>query len=293
MKIVVGVDTAGHYRACLNMASRLGFPEPHYMLAHSVEVKIPMSVYGSAAEAAYRAEFVQMSNVTGENALEGARQYACERGMEAETILLAGEAAAALCQYAEGTQTELIAVHSDRKGRLGSFFLGSVSRGLAIGAHQCILITKGDVDQEGEVSAVFATDHSSYANRALDRLIDMKPHGLRKIKVVSILHMGGRTAVEAGEPPHAAETIEESLWHEVCSKTDSVVEKLQASGYECTGEVANAHVHEGISDAMRAENADLLIIGAQGHGFVHRMMLGSTSLHQVVSEPYSVLIVRT
>jgi nucleotide-binding universal stress UspA family protein len=274
------------------MAARLGFPDPHYMLGHSVEVKIPMSAYGSAAEAAYRAEFVQLSNVNGERALEEARDFACKHGFDAQTIMLSGEAASALGQYADDTHADLIAVHSDRKGRLGSFFLGSVSRGLAIGAHQSILISKGEIEETGPLTAVFATDHSPFANRSLDRFISMKPTGIKAIKVITVFHHGSKMAVDQPEPLYAAVFVEDSHWHDMKQKTELVVEKLRNAGYSCSGELVDSHVNDGISKLMHTSKADLLVMGAQGHGFIHRMMLGSTSLHQVVAEPYPVLIVR-
>ena len=36
----------------------------------------------------------------------------------------------------------------------------------------------------------------------------------------------------------------------------------------------------------------LMILGAQGHGFIERLLIGSTSLHQVAAEPYPVLVLR-
>jgi nucleotide-binding universal stress UspA family protein len=44
---------------------------------------------------------------------------------------------------------------------------------------------------------------------------------------------------------------------------------------------------------MTEQNGDLLILGAQGHGFLHRIMLGSVALHQIAVEEYPVLIVRS
>ena len=293
MKILVGIDTASHYKSAINMSARMKFPAPHWTLSHSVDVRIPVSAYGSAAEAAYRAEFVQLANVSGETALEEAKEYTSSKfGDAPDSVLLAGGAAVALAQFADDTHTDLIAVHSDRKGRLGSFFLGSVSRGLAISAHQSILITKGLIGPEGPVSAVFATDHSDYANRALDKLIQMNPQGFSSIKVVSVLHLGSKMPIDQPDPMYAAVSVEEALWNEARSKTEGVATKLRAAGFESSSEIVDAHVNEALKKTMENTQADILIMGAQGHGVMHRMMLGSTCLHQVVAEPYSILIIR-
>jgi nucleotide-binding universal stress UspA family protein len=54
----------------------------------------------------------------------------------------------------------------------------------------------------------------------------------------------------------------------------------------------NASVNDAIKQTMQEFNAQLLIVGAHGHGFFERMMLGSIALHQVVAEPHSVLVLR-
>ena len=292
MKILVGVDTARHYQAAMNLTARLKFQKPHWILGHSVEVKVPMTAYGSAAEAAYRAEFVQLANVTGENTLEEAKAFASGHGYDAETIMLAGSPAVALAQHADDIHVDMIAVHSNRKGRLGSFFMGSVSRGLSISAHQSILISKGDVLAIGPIRVVFATDHSEYTNRALDKFIAMKPQGISFIDLVSVMHMGSHVPIDQPDPMYAAVAIEDSLWTEAKGKTEEAAKKLREAGYPCAGHLVNAHVNEGLSKAMSDFQADVLVMGAQGHGVMHRVMLGSTTLHQVVAEPYSVFLIR-
>ncbi len=292
MKIVIGVDTSGHYKSVLNLAARLQLPDPHWMFANSVDVRIPMSAYGSVAEAAYRAEFVQLANVASERALTEATEHARSQGFDAQNVLLAGSAAEALAQFADDAQADLICVHSERKGRLGSFFLGSVSRGLAIGSHQSILISKGQVETSGPLKIVFATDHSEYANRAQAKLIEMKPKGIESIKVISALHVGDHTPIDKPEPLYASHSIADAIWHDAKARTDRVVQQFKDAGFVCSGELLDEPVNRAIAHAMDSSKADLLIMGAQGHGFMHRVVLGSTSLHQVVAEPYSVLIIR-
>ena len=291
MKILVGVDTAHHYQSTVNLAVRLQVPEPEWTVAHSVEVHMPIVAYGSAAESAYREEFVQVANVAGENALDDARHYMHHLGFEPEVVLLAGGAAEALAHFADDAKTDLIVVHSERKGRLGSFFLGSVSRGLAIVAHQSVLISKGQISPTGPIRAVFATDHSEYANRALQKLIDLKL-GLSHIEVISVLHIGSKVPVDQPDPIYSSVSVEEALWQEAKVKTDAVVAKLIEAGYSANGKTVDAHINEGLHKAMLESQAELMILGAQGHGVMHRVMLGSVSLHQVVVEPYSVLILR-
>jgi nucleotide-binding universal stress UspA family protein len=43
---------------------------------------------------------------------------------------------------------------------------------------------------------------------------------------------------------------------------------------------------------MQETHSELLVLGSQGHGFMERIALGSTSLEQAIKQPYSVLVVR-
>ena len=43
---------------------------------------------------------------------------------------------------------------------------------------------------------------------------------------------------------------------------------------------------------MRTANADLLVIGAEGHSFVERLSVGSVALDEVSNSEFSVLVMR-
>lgn len=290
MKILLGIDTVGHYKAALNLAARLKLPNPLWTLAHSVDVNVPIGGYGINSEEALAIDFYQFASHSGREALEKAKDEACAHGINAETALLNGNAASALAQYADAMHADFVCVQSERKGRLGSMFFGSVSRGLAIGSSQSVLISKGWVAPNGELSAVFATDHSEYADKALEKFIQMAPQGIRNIKVVTALHLdetGGRL-----EMKNLDNALQKWLVERPARKNGEAVAKLTAAGYRCTSEVYNLPVNEALDAAMTSTHADLLVMGAQGHGFMHRLFLGSTALHQVVMEPHRVLILR-
>lgn len=284
MNIVVGVDLGRHYESALNLANRLQFNYPHWILAHSVDVAMAFSGYSVISEAPLAYDFFKSASEGAQKVLDDSK--ADHPNLDIETRLLTGSAVNELIRLAEETKSELMCVHSERKGSLGSLFLGSVSRGIAIAASQSILISKGEVDPTGPVRAVLATDHSDYANRAITRFLEMKPAGIHNIHVISALHISGQN------PTDTDTGVVRTLFDEASAKTNKVVERLTAAGYCATGQVINRPVHEAIDEAMESVKADLLIIGGQGHGFVHRALLGSTTLHQVVAEPYSVLVIR-
>jgi nucleotide-binding universal stress UspA family protein len=193
--------------------------------------------------------------------------------------------------HADEIDARLIAVAGTRKGVLRAFFLGSVARALVTGAHQSVLVAKGEIAAEGPVRAVFATDHSEYANRCLQELLALAPRGLSHLTVITcypkeLVHAMRPFLDEFALDP--AEWIEKNL-EERNEKVRRTLEPL-----ECPIETriyADAATSS-IPVAMKETGADLLILGAQGHGFLERLTLGSTSFHQVMAEPYSVLLLR-
>jgi len=75
-------------------------------------------------------------------------------------------------------------------------------------------------------------------------------------------------------------------------RNEQVCERLRALGAQCESRVEEAHPNEAIQNAMKETEADLLILGAQGHGFWDRLAIGSISFHQAIAEPHSVLLLR-
>lgn len=285
MKIVIGVDTEGHYTHTVKLVERLKFPEPHWILAHSVDIVTPVPGYLVPTDAAFKLEFVKLANDAGQHALERAAEEAAEHATDAETVLLQGGPAGALEQYADEINADLIAVHSERKSRFSALFFGSVSRGLALESKQSILISKGESQSSEPISVVFATDHSDFAKKSLAAFLAMGAKGIKKITLVTALDVGAALDFVYPDTITAVETdIEEQMAAELI--------KVQAAGYEGATEIIQGPVSDAIHHAMKIGEADLLVMGARGHGFMHRLVLGSTALEQVVAEPYSVMIIR-
>jgi nucleotide-binding universal stress UspA family protein len=280
MKILFGIDSGRNYGSALNLASRLKFRGSEWLLAHSVDLTCTVTGYG-VGELGYGTEWGDALTEAGERSLEEAAESACAHGYATKPLLLSGSAGEALLVAAEDVEADLIVVHSTDKGRIGSLFLNSVSRALSIAAGQSVLISKGKISPKGPIKAVFATDHSEYATKALDRFIAMGCEGISSIKVITALHVG---EINTPQTNH--------LFSEATRQTKEAVAKLQAAGFTCSGEVIDAPVYEAIDRTMALTKADLLILGAQGHGFMRRLIVGSTALHEVVAEPHPVLIVR-
>lgn len=292
MRAIVGVDAQGTYKPALCLLASLGFPEPHVNLVFAADPTMPFQPpYG--ADAASQAEYTKVVQNIALLALEQASQDCCGRQLNSLQRLVFGAPANMLISEAENTKAELVAVCATHSGQWSNSFLGSVSRALTISSPTTVLVAKGDIPATGPLKAVLATDHSAYADRCVDKLIQLAPKGITDITVAcaydiddhesELLHRN--LAMLGG-------MVDQFIEDTNIEKTQKVVDKLKGAGYNAMSRVVRGNPNDVIRDAMQEAGANILVLGAQGHGFVERLMVGSVSLNQVISEPYSVLVLR-
>jgi nucleotide-binding universal stress UspA family protein len=282
MRAVVGVDLEGHYISAANLLSRLDFCGCKNYMVHVLKPKsemLPSRLIKDALD-----EFSEVIEVDGEIP---------PSPMISDTTLIVREGAPAeeLLKVADSTGSDLICATATHQGALSCFTLGSVCRALAIGAKQSILIARGNPNPTGPIKAVFATDHSPYAKRTAERLLKMAPCGLGDVTVLSVLPPDNFYPIS----PEAAEAMldqERVELADVQAKSENLARTFEIFGATSRAVVRRGFAIEEIAITMAQTKADLLIVGAQGHGFFDRVLLGSVSLHEVVSESYPVLVLR-
>ncbi len=271
MRVVVGVDNAGHWKAAVALLQRVRLPDVKPILVHCVE---PLPAIGMFPEAIDQSAIFTMEKgreELGHGLLQEAHQML---GMGSVERLEFGTPVHTLLDVADETNAKMIAVGSEEKGSWGSMFLGSVGKGLLIGAHQSILYGKSNVKPDGPVVAVLATDHSSFANRSVDWLLEHAPRGIQKLIIFTAVEEGSEDRAKAEKANH------------------DLAIRFAQQGMAAHGEVAVGHASEAIKATMEKHHADLLIMGAQGHGFLDRLRVGSLSFDQVMNSPHSVLVLR-
>lgn len=293
MNTLVGVDHGGTYVSALRMLSRLGLPDLKLGLLHVEEPVWAVSMAGLAPITFPVEETVNALRVAGTRLLGEATKLANLLGMASVSEYEVGHACSLMMNLADARQYELIAVGSEQKGSYGSFFLGSVGRGLAMGSHQSFLVAKGEVPIAGKLKIVLATDHSPYADRAIQHFLKMRPTGIEHITLLTATEIGAGPMVSplaefAVDLVPAIEATEKAIR----ARGEKLQSQLVSAGYPTDVRVVDGFPHQVIEAEMKEYNADLLVMGAQGHGFVERLLIGSASLHQVVNEPYSVMVIR-
>ncbi len=229
----------------------------------------------------------------GQNDLNEAKAVVEAAGGKAVTAQVFGDVAGALLEYADRQGCELVAVASETKDYFGSLFFGSVAKGLVSGANQSVLVVKDGRGLQAPVKAVVATDHSDYGAKCFDLLLEMAPSGIGSYSVVSAFGSAKSVAPKYREILKDASEGERAMVRaHLEKKSKELADRLEGLGGTATSEVVEGRPGPVIEGAMSSSGADLLIMGAQGHGFLERLALGSVSFHQVVGTSHNVLVLR-
>lgn len=294
MKAIVGVDTFGAYKPAIQLLARFKFANPQTTLAHFMNPVSPYVPKEVAEDPFYQAELTKAMENVGRTALDDAKIEACARDLFPRMLLRLGNAAKGLTELAAEQHADLVAVRAERGSLWSTSFLGSISRGLAVGCHSSILVAKEPIKEDVPLRVVLATDHSEESNRWISKFLSWKPRGISEIHVVTAYEVSDREAqILHANLPALGGMVDTWIEEHLQSLNDRVVEKLRASGYAATSRVGAGRPDDVIRQAMQDTQSDVLVLGAQGHGFIERLFIGSCAMHQIVSEPYPVLVVRS
>lgn len=284
MKIVVGVDNLPQGDRVLKVLHDLDFPQPLLKLVSIVEVWIEQgsTQYGFGATPFNLDGYFRAVEDEARSSLQFLKENALRQGIsDCETQLLYGNITNQLMDYADAAKTDLLAIGSFGKGPWEGILIGSVGRKAVINSKHSVLIAKDSYRGDKELSVVLATDHSPYANQWLEKFVTWAPRGIKHLTVLSVL-------------PDAMFQTDIGPWirEGLTTANDRVVQKLKGLSPDIKARVEVGPVSDTIARVMQETHAELLVLGSQGHGFMERIALGSTSLEQAIKQPYSVLVVR-
>lgn len=293
MKTVIGIDLTSQSRLAAEYVSILWKEDLEAVVGHAIP-PVFSDDSGVFEGAVYPLTDVQSERaVIGSTTVGEVEEYLRERKASYKSHLLWGAPTEQLLTLAEDEGADLIAVGSTRKTALGSLFLGSVSRGILGGSAISVLVAKRSPRHPEGLVAVFAVDHSDYSIKCVDELIRLAPSGIRHIVVLTANEIDRtNVGVLVNGLPHLAEEAEEWITTRLRQENGRICERLSAICPVCEVSVKQMTVNEAIRSTMEEYDADLLILGAQGHGFFERLMLGSVSFHQVTAEEHTVLVLR-
>jgi nucleotide-binding universal stress UspA family protein len=293
MKAILGVDSAGSYRRAENLLVRLRLPEMQVEAVSVVEPMLPDMSWPALSEGHPLKEAGKLREDAADAALKEASERLNGLGFRATTHREVGNPAHVLEARAEQERANIIAAGSERKGRFGSLFLGSVTKGLCTGARTNVLIAKNDAASLGGIHAVFATDLSEYAYRCVDELLFLNPQGLSRVTVLTAYGVdeGFRSDLLPDDPaleeftPVACQNRSETA-------ARRIAERFKALSVPVDVVAVEDEANHAIEATMRSTGAELLILGDQGKNFLQRLTLGSTAMHEVINGNHNLLLLK-
>jgi len=293
LKALIGIDTAGAYEPAVRLFGRLGFPTPEVTLLNVADIVLPYTSFGVVVSIEATNQFVEGLRQAGNHEIHAAQKTAEEYGLSSTGEVLSGPTVLTILDAADRINADLIALASTRKSALASLFLGSTSRSIVSASKHSVLVAKEGVATQGPIEIVLATDHSPYANSAIDRFLKLAPQNITNINVVTAYEVSDKEAELLHlNLPALDGHIDQFIEGKLREKSEELVGKLSQHGYNANYTLKQGNPNEVIPAEMTRTKAELLVLGAQGHGFIDRLFVGSVSFHQLAAEPYSVFIVR-
>lgn len=288
MKAVVGVGFTTHCLAGVAAFVRLDFPGSHAVLVHCVESVLPDGGFMPPDSLGPIADIQRQRRVDGEQKLAEVASDLQACGVESRSEIVYGRPAHEITSLAEREAADMIVTGSAKKGALDSFLMGSVTRALVVDAKRSILVGKQPLHEGTKINAVLATDHSDYADKCVDHLIELQPRGIGKLTIVSAdttdAMVQAASMLESGTEASYADTLN--------AKNEALCERLRPLCASVESIVLTGKANDAINATMEQSKADLLIIGAHGHGFLERLLIGSTAMHMVGNSPWNTLVLR-
>lgn len=293
MKAVVGIDASPEALNSIKMVARLQLNQPELQLVHVIERLSPEEWAKKPQNANdLLTQFLRLQEKEGQQSLDQATALARDLQLPAQSLLKYGSTVSnQLLQVAQNTQAHLIAIGSRDETALGKLLIGSVGRKLVTSSPTSLLITRTELTPQEPLEAVFATDHSDYASRCVDTLLQLAPRGLKRLTIMTAFP---REMVRSLRnfapqiPSHLGQWLEAHL----DEQNQKVQERLQSLGIAVQSQVIASDPDAAIEESMNATGSKLLIMGAQGHGFWERLATGSHTFRQAVSGKHSVLVLR-
>jgi nucleotide-binding universal stress UspA family protein len=295
MTIIVGVSSTKPVAPVVELIKALS-PEAGQLCLLHVNEPIYVPALGMASGPLIGPEILmdaqKQRDASGAEALAAAKKAFDEAGLANQAISVNGLAADALMAEADSRKASVIAVSSERRSLLDSLLVGSVSRRLASAAHQSVLLVRQPVAATKPMSVVIATDHSAYADRAIAAFLALKPKGIGAVTLISAVDMQVAAAGMSFGSGVVLDAIADRA-PEMEAKSQALAETLRAQlGCPVAVVVEHAPPIPAIAEACKTVKADLLVIGAKGHGLLHRVLLGSVAMHFVTASPCSLMLMR-
>lgn len=219
-----------------------------------------------------------------------------ESGYNSTPRVLEGEAGTELMALAKNLHAELIAIGSGANNRLSAFMLGSVARKLLFYADSSILVgrkmenageegTYSRLRRKDKIDVLLAYDGSAGSELAVQTLATLERKAFAKITVLIVNErlpeMFGLEGLE-----------EESADDELMRIANLARDRIEHAADIVDVKKCGGPPSQSIDNWAKKLDVDLIMMGANRHGIMERLIVGSCAYETMLSSPCSVLVIR-
>ena len=226
---------------------------------------------------------------------EDARKILARRWADAQVRVIDGPTVDAILGHAERVNARVIALGSRGHGPIARLLVGSTSLGVVRRMKHATLVVRGGT--RGLTRVALGFDGSPSARHAVTFLAGLEAPAGGQVTIVRVLDrvilpslalMPQATRSALGAQAAALEAAEEK---KARREADLAGAELRRAGWTVNVVIRKGAPLNELLAATKTARAQLLAVGARGHGAVERLLLGSVAEGALHRSPVAVLVI--
>lgn len=293
--VLIATDGSQEATAAVNAVTT--FPWPDGTRVHGVVVR---SAITAPEIPAYVWDDVERSLA---GVAEGARKVLARRWPDVQVRVVDGPTVDAIIKEAARVRARVIVLGSQGHGPIARLLLGSTSLGVVREMKHATLVVRGRARAaahaaSGWARVVLAFDGSPSARHAAKFLSGLQVPAGGQVTIVRVLEQASLPSLalmpESTRSALAAQVaaVEAEAEKKARREIDAATAELKRAGWKTSVVIRRGAALRELLDATEKARAQLLAVGARGHGAVERLLLGSVAEGALHRSPVSVLVTR-
>lgn len=289
MKILFATDNSDASKAAARFLGRMPFTEQIDVVALHV-----VTAGNASARVGMHPGWARVVESMVKDATKDTDEVAAMIGEVAgkvETVVHRGHPAEVTIAEADKRMAEMIVMGAVGHSAVRRIMLGSISDQVATHSHVPTLVYRpGHDGGASKFRVLIGYDGSEKSKAAVNAVASAFQNEELDVTLVAVIPELGRLAIEYAEAAQEAWDADRKSMSEAL---EAEVGVLANSGISATAVLASSeHVGDELCRQAIKHNADLVVVGDQGHGAVQRFILGSVSRYVLRHCERSVLVDR-
>ncbi len=251
---------------------------------------IDTTSYGSVPKDERLSKKVEQFEKIGHEATSYVEEKAKAAGMEAESIVLKGNPAEEIVNFAEDPNVYMIIVGSLGKSGIKRVMLGSVSEKVVRHAKVPVLVVRGLKEEKPHRQILIATDGSKAAENAADFGIEIAGWSGAKVSAAYVIDIPSLDSILMDEP--WTKDMYNQLEKTGREATSYVEENAKSAGIEAESILLKGNAAKEILNFAEKQKVDIIVVGSLGKSGVQGFLLGNVSEKVLRNSKVPVLVVR-